>query len=99
MARKGTGIAASIDAFREMEEKLPILAQTRYRENEVERDPSLRPEVFSVYRRVIRNNVLMDARMFVESLLRRELTRPEADKVARIVGAYLERFLREASGD
>ncbi len=99
MTRRKVESSEAIDIFEELESKMPFFAQTRWRENEVAQGLALRDRLLPVYRRVIENNILMDARLFVESLKRRELTRPECEKVKRLVTAFMERFLKRAEGN
>lgn len=73
---------------------LPFLARTRYRENEVIREKDFAREILPVYGRVVRSHVHWDARLFVESLKHRELTRSEAEKTRRVVEDFLERFFK-----
>lgn len=94
MHRRTPEAIASVEVFKVLESKLPIFAQTRVRESEVLQDRPVIDGILPVYERIIRNNVRLDARMFLESLKRRELTRPEAEKVDRMVEAFLVRFLR-----
>lgn len=80
----------------ELEEKIPVFVATRMREQQPRPDLPTHEVLPVVYGRLVRNNVLMDAVLFLETRKGRPLVRYEADKVRRLVDDCLHKFRHPA---
>ena len=98
MSKRDLEMSLKVDEFKELASKIPLFALARFRENEITRDHPHHDILFSVFSRVIINNVLLDACMYLETLKRRTLTRVEVEKTKRRVDIFMEGFLKDSTG-